>query len=192
MSDHQEFIEAVRRAREVDARFFSNSAKPERESWVVGEFLSRLDIQFSPNEIESQPEDDPVDVSFREARFQVKEIVDPAERRHQAIKQSLQRARHATTLRDLIEPVEGRDIDPADLAELLHDVASSIKYPPRQRSALDLLVYVTRPYVGFNEPAQQACEALASLGWRSISCLFGQQPLLLVATSASPGFLRPK
>lgn len=129
MTDHQEFIEAVRRVREMDARFFSNSAKPERERWVVGEFLSRLGIQFSLNELESQAEDDPVDVSFREARFQVKEIADPAERRHHAVKQSLRRARQATTLRDLIEPVEGRDIDPADLAELLHDVASSIKYP---------------------------------------------------------------
>ena len=189
---HRDLITAVRRSREAEVHFFSSSAKPERERWVVGEFLSLLDIPFSSNELESEPEDGPVDVSFREARFQVKEIVDPSERRHGEIKQSLERARNATTPRNLIEPAIARDIVLADLAELLHDVASSTKYPSRQRSALDVLIYVTRPYAGFSEPAPQAWGALSSLGWRSISCLFGQQALLLVATSASPEFLRPK
>lgn len=35
MSDEKEFIEAVRREREEEVRFFSNAAKPERERWVV-------------------------------------------------------------------------------------------------------------------------------------------------------------
>ena len=187
----QEVIDSVRRARQEEVRFFSCAAKPERERWVVHEFLMRLGLKFFDRELNSEVGDSPVDVTFRSARFQIKEIYDPAQRRHAEIKESLQRAQKATTVRELFGPVTARDIVLADVSKLLFEIAATSKYSPRVKSDLDLLVYVTRPRAGFNEPHRVAANKLKSFGWRSISCLFGEKPLLLVASSYSPLFLCP-
>jgi len=187
----QEVIDSVRRAREEEVRFFSCAAKPERERWVVHEFLMRLGLKFFDRELNSEVGDSPVDVTFRSARFQVKEISDPAQRRHAEIKESLRRAQKAVTVRDLVGPVTGRDIVFADVSKLLFKIAATSNYSTSLKSDLDLLVYVTRPHAAFNEPYHVAADKLKPLGWRSISCLFGEKPLLLVATSYSPPFLCP-
>ena len=185
----QEFIDSVRRAREEEVRFFACAAKAERERWVVREFLTRLGLEFFGDELKSEPESSPVDVTFRSASFQIKEISDPAQRRHAEVKESLRRAQKATTVRDLVAPVTGRDIVLADLSKLLFDIAATSKYSSSVRSDLDLLVYVTRPRAGFNEAVHVTASKLKPLGWRSISCLFGQKPLVLVETAYSPPFL---
>lgn len=187
-SEDQEFIEAVRRAREEEARFFSDQREMER--WVVREFLTRLGVPFRSSELISPPEDDNVDVVFREASFQVKEIYDPAEKRDREVREALRLAREASTPEDVYPPVERRDIVLSDLAELIRSQASSHRYPPRERLNLDLLVYVTRPYCGFNESPEVVGESLKNLGWRSLSCLLGQKPYILTSSSNAPDFLR--
>ena len=134
----QEVIDSVRRAREEEVRFFCCAAKPERERWVVHEFLMRLGLKFFDRELNSEVGDSPVDVTFRSARFQIKEISDPAQRRHAEIKESLQRAQKATTVRDLVGPVTARDIVLADVSKLLFEIAATSKYSPRVKSDLDL------------------------------------------------------
>jgi len=186
--DEKDLIAAVLRDREELARFFAN--QPEMERWVVREFLTRLGLDFRETELISPPQHDNVDVVFRGACFQVKEIYDPAERRGTEIREALRLANEATTAEELDPPVVGRDIVLSDLAELIHSQATSYKYPPRERSALDLLCYVSRPYCGFNESPETVGERLGSLGWRSISCLLGQRPYILTATSDAPDFLR--
>lgn len=74
--DDEDVIEAERRTRREHARFFSNSAKPERERWVVREFLANLSISVSEDGLTSPSQNDDVDVIFRDAKFQVKEILD--------------------------------------------------------------------------------------------------------------------
>jgi len=187
----QEIIDSVRQARKEEVRFFSSTAKPERERWVVREFLTWLGLGFSSEEVQSPPEGDPVDVSFRSASFQIKEICDPTERRHGRLKKSLWRAEQAITARDLFGSAEGRDIVFIDVVDLLIEVAASSNFSPRVKDDLDLLFYVTRPHASFYEPCEVASDKLRSFGWRSISCLFGQKPLLLLATDSSPPFLRP-
>jgi hypothetical protein len=191
-TSEQEVIDSVRRAREEEVRFFSCAAKSERERWVVREFLTRLGLEFFGDELKSEADDSPVDVTFRSASFQIKEISDPAQRRHAEIKESLRRAQKTTTVRDLVGSVTGRDIVFADVGKLLFDIAATSKYSPSVKADLDLLVYVTRPHAAFDEPHHVAANKLKSLGWRSISCLFGEKPILLVATSHSPPFLCPK
>lgn len=188
--EDREIIEAIRREREEDARFFSN--QPEMERWVVGEFLARLGVDFHPDEIQSQPEHDNVDVVFRGGSFQVKEICDPNERRDDRVRKLLKLAREAVTAEDLDPPVVGRDIVLSDLRDEIFAVASSFRYPPRERASLDLLCYVTRPYCGFNEPASVVGEKLGGLGWRSISCLHGWRSYVLVASFKAPSFLRDR
>lgn len=191
MSDKdQAFIETVRRSREEEARFFAN--KPEMERWTVGEFLTRLGVGFRLDELVSPPENDNVDVVFRDARFQVKEIYDPAERRDDDIRESLELAKVAVTPRDLFPPLEARDIIVADLADLILSKASSVKYPPRDRWTLDLLCYVTRSYAGFNEPPSIVGKYLRNLGWRSISCLLGNHAYVLTSSPNAPDFLRER
>ena len=158
---------------------------------MVREFLTRLGLELGEDEVRSfRDDDDPVDVTFRCANFQVKEIYDPAQRRHAELKESLQAARKATCIRDLVLPVKARDIVLADVGRLLLEIASTNRYSARIKSALDLLVYVTRPRAGFYEPHHSVAEKLKGLGWRSISCLFGEKPLLLVAKSCAPPFLQ--
>ena len=189
MSSEKDIIEAERRSLREQDRFFSNSAKAERELWVTREFLVRLGVPFADGELKVQTVNSDVDVVFREARFQIKEITDPGERRHAEIKASLRRAERAVTLQDLIEPAEARDTLLADLHSLILAIASSPKYPPGVRATLDLLCYVTRPYAGFNEPEGSKYDELEASGWRSISCLLGQRPYVLAATVSAPDFL---
>lgn len=72
--DSEELIEFVRRARREETRFFSNVAKSERERWVVKEFLANLSISATEDEFKSRAQNDDVNVVFRDACFQVKEI----------------------------------------------------------------------------------------------------------------------
>lgn len=112
MSDEREVIDAVQRAREEDLRFFSSLAKPERERWVASDFLTKLGVTFNEEELVSpaQNDDIEVDVRFRDARFQIKEITEPGLRRTAELKASLMRAKRATHHGDLIEPAVAHDI----------------------------------------------------------------------------------
>lgn len=189
MTAHDDdLITAVRRSREEEARFFADQAETER--WVVQEFLMAIGLSFSPDELISQPQADNVDVVFREARFQIKEIYDPQERRDAEIRDSIELAKAATVPADLYPPPVARDIQLADLTDLLLAKACSLKFPPRERASLDLLCYVTRPYAGFNERPELAGQRLSSLGWRSISCLLGTVGYRLTSSPKAPAFLQ--
>jgi hypothetical protein len=52
----------------------SNSNKPERERRVVRAYLRCLGIPFTDEEIVASP-NEPIDVRFRFARFQIRDIV---------------------------------------------------------------------------------------------------------------------
>lgn len=80
-------VEAIKEAR----HFFSNACKKEREVWVVAHFLSQLHIKAPKGEIQPSS-DEPADVVYREARFQVKEILDEGRKRGDEYKESLRKA----------------------------------------------------------------------------------------------------
>lgn len=188
MKEDEDLIATVRRSREEEARFFADQAGTER--WVVQEFLHAIGLGFCPEELISPPQADNVDVAFRTARFQIKEIHDPHEHRDAEIRDSIKMAKEAVVPSDLYPPPVGRDIELADLAELLLAKATSIKFPPRERESLDLLCYVTRPHAGFNESPELVGERLSVLGWRSISCLSGRVAYRLASSANAPEFLQ--
>ncbi|MDE0054164.1 MAG: DUF1780 domain-containing protein, partial [Gammaproteobacteria bacterium] len=84
-------------------RFFSGPNKFEREKWVVRQLLSALGVAHRESEIIQGCE--PADVSFRDARFQVKEIMqfNDSERRlrMREYEQELERVKAATPSQDL-------------------------------------------------------------------------------------------
>jgi hypothetical protein len=118
-------------------------------------------------------------------------VFDRTQLRHAELKESFRRAQLATNVQDLVAPVYARDIVVADLGKLLFEIAEMHRFSLRVKANLDLLVYVTRPRAGFYEPHQNVTNKLKQFGWRSISCLFGERPLLLLAISDSPPFLCP-
>ncbi len=188
MEEEKKIIEAERRVLEQTLRFFSNDveAQAERERWVVGEFLSKLGITFSYDELISPPQADEVDVAFRDARFQVKEIYDPRERRYAELKEDLRRAETAKKLHDLYGKVETRDNRYVDVLPIIEKFASDPKYTPSWAST-DLLCYVTRTDATIEKPAQVS---RALQHWRSVSCLFGSKPIILATQVNAPSFLK--
>lgn len=81
------------RALKESLTFFSNKEKLNREKWVVRKLLRALRINFEETELMEAEE--PVDVSFRDAGFQVKEIMDEGRRRTDEFKAALKRAETA-------------------------------------------------------------------------------------------------
>ena len=184
----EEIIEHFRRVRHEQARFFSNAAKAERERWVVAEFLKTLSVPFSDNELLSPKESDDIDVVFRDANFQIKELPEPNCRRSFEVREDLKRAETATNPMELFGPLVATDIVYEDAFPSILRYANDARYSPSARAKLDLIVYVTHHHA-FVDRATQPPD-LSSLGWRSISCLFGKHAYVLVAGDNAPTFLR--
>lgn len=182
----EEFIEKERLAWEKEVRFFSTNTEPER--WVVREFLERLSISFTVDELISQREADDIDVRFRDANFQIKELYPEDYHRDSENKAALNRAQNAKVLSDLIPVIEAKDcLEVIDAYDRILEFAGDKRYTPASKRQLDLLVYVTRPGAGLNP--QQRPPELAAYGWRSISCLYGENPYVLLASNDAPRFL---
>lgn len=185
--DDGEFIEEFQRHYAELARFFSNAAKPERERWVVNEFLKSLSLSFSEHELVSPNESNDIDVVFREANFQVKELTEPNCRRSSEVRDDLKRAEAATEPTELFGPLVVTDIVFEDAYPSILGFANDRRYPLAARAKLDLLVYVTHHHAVLNRAKQP--NELSNLGWRSISCLFGPRAYVLVAADDAPTFL---
>ena len=183
-----EAIESIRQSRKENVRFFSNVGKSEREIWIAQEFLKVLSISFSESEFISQIESSDVDVIFRDANFQIKELTEPDCRRHAEVSDDLKRAASAKKLSELFAPPVVKNVgEYEDAYPLIQDFADNARYAT-SKAKLDLLVYVTHRRVFLNRAKQPA--NFSTLGWRSISCLFGPHAYVLVAADNAPNFLK--
>ena len=191
MSD-EEYLASVRKAREESVRFFDSANKPEREHWVANEFLGNLGVEFTESEIQCVA-DEPPDIRFRSASFEVKEILDKGRRRHADFKTALEKANSARSPRDLLEPVTPRDITYAEVCNLVEAevVRFAEKYAPATRSNLDLLFYVNLEdvfgYVATPLPPPSKWEVY---GFRSVSLVMGRLAGVLMAAQTAPDFLK--
>lgn len=175
-------------------RFFSNRGKEEREHWVVREFLAGLGVSFLDTELQSHPQASKVDIEFRDALFQVKEIIDPNFRRGDETKAIYRKVMAAKTLQDTVGPGFIYDVPPpASGYDLVRDTSVELSASTTYRdhkASLDLLCYVTRTRTSLISEDRLQVQELAAAGWRSISCLIGQQSTVLFAASDAPAFLR--
>lgn len=175
-------------------RFFSNTGKEDREHWVVSEFLRCLKMEFSATELRSPPQASQVDVEFRAACFQVKEITDLSIRRNDEINTTHERVMRATTLQDTVGPCFVFDIPPpvsgySVVRDVAADLATRSTYCDHKAS-LDLLCYITRTRTSRITADQLRVPEIAAFGWRSVSCLIGDQAYVLYAAADAPAFLR--
>jgi len=188
----EEYLEAQRKARAESVEFFRAPNKPERERWVVREFLTNLGLVFSDTEVRS-PDQDPPDVTFHDANFEIKEILSKGRRRHQEYKEGLQKALEATSPSDLVEMYTPRDFAVFDVCAGVYVEAkelAELKYAADTRKALDLLFYVNITDVsGLQETPFPDLTPIDKLGFRSVSFLMGYRSCTLSAAADAPSFL---
>ncbi|WP_177342868.1 DUF1780 domain-containing protein [Pseudomonas sp. EGD-AK9] len=186
----EEFIAATIEAREESVSFFSAARKPERERWVVEEFLGNLGIEVPAGSVFS-PSEEPPDVVFLDARFEVKEIMDPDKRRHAEYKESLRRAKEAKTVEELFETYTPRDITYTELCKLVQETIPKIRpYAPATQRELDLLFYVNLDEIhGYVSNEITESSLFQEYGWRSISFISGPLAVVLFACERAPSFL---
>lgn len=187
-----EYLEAQRKARVESVAYFGADNKSEREQWVVRSFLANLGVSYAQTEVVDG--EDPPDVRFRDASFEIKEVLDPGRRRHQEYKEALEEAIRATKPRDLVRPAPFNEISISRVYDLILQNAEELarsKYALALRRRLDLLYYVNllNTYE-FIEAPFPSVTALSSLGWRSVSFLKGYRSCVFVATDDAPTFLK--
>jgi Putative endonuclease, protein of unknown function (DUF1780) len=191
------YLEALR-ADAADAHsLMSNPRKTERERSVVRALLRCLGVAFKDSEIIVGGVE-PVDVEFRAARFQIRDIVGGRKRG----KELLQRERHyerAETIADVMTPFRQSTAIPFDRAvEMVAEALTekSRRYGPRVCGTLDAVTYfdVGNSHLYTTEP-QDAPDAFAELrrqGWRSVSMLALPYGVVLTASTEAPDFLRAR
>ena len=81
LMNDEEYVAERRRALKESVDFFASKNKIEREKMVVAETLTNLGVNYSEDEL-SPVSDEPPDIRFQDAEFEIKEIMDPDRRRH--------------------------------------------------------------------------------------------------------------
>ncbi|WP_187671283.1 DUF1780 domain-containing protein [Zestomonas carbonaria] len=172
----------------------SNARKWERERWVCQRLLDALNVSYNVEEF--GPGQEPPDVLFREASFEVFLVLDAGRRLNEEWRAELQRRRNAFSLSQLIrrEPRPKR-ISTAELQGLLAPTLRKKAHNYRERGIdlgeLDMLAYVNlkRAIPDFNSNFPPPSEYLRQ-GWRSLSLVGPTFARVLFAHSDSPDFLR--
>ena len=148
-------------------------------------------MDFLVEEIVTSHEEPP-DVLFREARFEIREIIYEPRKRHKEWKTEIQRRKLAKKISDLREPYRSRSRLSYDnlIARVTKDLDLKL-YPPSVRAALDALVYVNLKtcYLDPNSSLRSLCE-LIDQGWRSVSLLAPPYAHILHTRHSAPPFLR--
>ena len=175
---------------------FGNANKEIREQDTVKQFLSKLDIQYSDDEIHSLEQNNKADIRFRDAMFQIKELSDPNLRRGKFYKDIRNSIKKATRLDQVCLVGDVQDIPPIiSIYELVfekaNELANSENYE-RFKNQLDLLIYVTRTRASLIQATEINIDAFSALGWRSISCINYKQAVVFSSTSSAPSFITDK
>ena len=169
--------------------FFSNKQKLNREKCVVKQLLNALLIDFEEEEMAEA--DEPADVSFRDAKFQVKEIMDEGRRRTDEFKTALDKAEKAKNYRDLQEQSTLIDIPFSDAVKYCHTYAMELislsKYGTRELKDIDLLCYFNLQDYHEAPPNDVQYEAL---GFLSLSVVGNRYCEVVYAATGAPQFLK--
>ncbi|MGO8991502.1 MAG: DUF1780 domain-containing protein [bacterium] len=185
------------RDRAIDTRtFLSNKMKSERERAVCRAFLRTIGISFEESEIIA-PSTEPADVSFRTARFQIRDLLEPDRKRGDDWKKREQRYLSAGSLDDVMVPFSlPIPLGLGRLAPVLEITlsAKAQKYKENYKDGcteIDALVYVALKdrFLAVNSRLPDL-EGLKTQGWRSVSLLFSPFGMVLFTGSTAPEILR--
>ena len=189
-----DFIKERIDANKEAIHFFSNDCKPDREVWTVRHFLSQLCIEFQDEKI-APSSDEPADVDYCDAKFQVKEIYDNDRKRDDEYKESLRKAEIATSCSDLFEHYSPQKITCDEVASEVVKRASELqqkKYGPSECMSIDLLFYFNRQDTDVVENVLTNIDtySLEMAAWRSVSVVANDCAFVLHVSEKAPDFLK--
>lgn len=135
--------------------------------------------------------EEPVDVAFRDIRFQVKEILDQGRRRTDEFKTKLEAAKSARDYSELLEHYTPIDISFSEIIGRCYSYAETLlsqsKYGPHECKNIDLLCY-------FNwldhHVVPQAEVPNKEVGFRSLSVVSNRYCAIAYASRNAPALLR--
>lgn len=196
----RQYLEALRRHSAAERRLFSNAQKPQREKMVCRALLRSLGVGFCEDEIMVGPSE-PIDIAFRNASFQITEVLDDDRRRSEEHKEREIKYQNAHSVRDVMEP--WRDRRPMEFPELVSVTAKGLEKKfvklgnqPGCCKGLDALVHINlwRPIVRYLYPSTfvetDDAKTMRFHGWRSVSVLMVPCATVLFAAESAPSFLR--
>lgn len=168
----KEYFEKFRNYATEVRTFLSNKMKPERERSVCRAFLRTLGIPFKDSEVIA-PADEPVDVMFREARFQVKDILESDHRRGDVWKEKQHKYETVTSIDEAIETDAPPIPVPVDLNALIPEVTEALSEKAKKYGItckdLDMLIYLDlRKRFLAAGSAVPNVEPLKAQEWRSV------------------------
>jgi hypothetical protein len=168
----RKYIDDLIRHTKESIRFFSNEMKSERERSVCAALLRCLGIKFLSNQIQANS-NDPPDVIFKSACFEVMELFDERRRRLDEYRERLKELEKAKSISDTLVPFH--QPTPISYQEFRDEIirslnAKSRKYGKDLCSNLDALVYIGLPnrFLDFRSEIPEYGE-LINQGWRSAS-----------------------
>jgi hypothetical protein len=186
-----DFLQKLRDHAAQTRTFLSNKMKPERERSVCRAFLRTLGVSFNEIELIGTTVE-PADVAFRDARFQVRDLL-RGRRRGDEWKKKERQYKQTHSPGDLIEPCTPPV--PIELESLVIEVDAELSEKATKYGAgckgLDALVYVDLEgmFLKANSPVTNTHE-LERQGWRSVSLLFSPYGVVLFAAIDAPIFLQ--
>lgn len=191
------FLAKLREHADRARRLFSNPQKPQRERMVVRAFLRSIGEAFDDAEIVASG-DEPIDVRFRAANFQIMDIVGDRKRGFDWRRRQ-DRYRDAQRISDVLEPyAPSQPMALDDAAELVADrlSAKAVRYGAATCASLDALVYIDlhHRHLWPLAPAGhgRAAAVLQTQGWRSVSMLFVPYGVVLLAAPTAPAVIRTR
>ncbi|HBX57036.1 DUF1780 domain-containing protein [Pseudomonas sp. UBA2684] len=193
--DDSDYLRLLTHQAEQANAFLSNARKWERERWVCQRLLQALNIAHRLDEFSAAGQEPP-DVLFREASFEVFFVLDEGRRLNDEWRAELERRRSAFSLSQLVRrEAKPRRIPAAELQARLAPTLRKKAHNYRERGLdlgeLDLLAYVNlkRAIPDFNSHFPPPTEYLRQ-GWRSLSLVGPTFTRVLFAHPDAPDFLR--
>jgi hypothetical protein len=174
--------------------FLSNHHKSERERCVSAAFLRCLGIDFSVADLLSVPDrQDPPDVKFRRAQFEVCDILDSGRKPHREAKERVHLFEQAKTIDDVLLPKKRRVLlSYSHIFDLITKQLSkkAKKYGMNLCANLDALVHIRR-HASLNCGSFLPCyEGLIRQGWRSVSFVMPPNSHVIYAEDGAPSFIK--
>ena len=192
--DDSDYLRLLTRQAEEANAFLSNARRWERERWVCQRLLTALNVRHRQDEFSTGQE--PPDVLFRDANFEVFFVLDKGRRLIDEWKEELERRRSALSLSQLLRrEARPRRIPAVELQARLSPTLRKKAHNYRERGLdlgdLDLLAYVSlkRDVLDLNSHFPPPGEYLRQ-GWRSLSLVGPNYARVLFAHRDAPDFLR--
>lgn len=170
---------------------FARSFKAWREWHTAVNFLTNLHIGVDDSQVFCSPQDPP-DVLYRDAAFEVKEIMDKGRLRHAEVKE----------MRQNLKSIQGKqeaprrfviNLLPMDAASLVQARLNELagRYKPDVKAQTDILFYINKHDHWFDDGPMPSPERFAEYGWRSVSAVVSSSAsLVFYAAPWAPQFLQ--